>query len=379
MLIHTVAPGETLFSLAQRYGVSVPSLAETNGLSAEQPLAVGQALLIPYPPGETGRTRRRKIKTGGYAYSFADRGVLRSALPFMTYLWIFSYGFTEEGELIGTDDASLIALARSYGTAPLLVLTTITESGHFSSERAEKLLRSPAMRETLLTRLLRVMREKGYAGLDVDFEYVPVDLAGEYADFLRYAADLCHKEGFLFTTVAAPKTSAEQQGLLYEAHDYPVLGSLADTLFLMTYEWGYTYGPPMAVAPLRQVSQVAAYAVTEVPPQKLLLGIPNYGYDWNLPYIAGTQARSIGNEYAVRLAADRRAVIEFDEGAASPFFYYSEGEQAHVVWFEDVRSIERKFDLADRLGLAGVGYWNLQRPFAQNYALLAARYEIEKL
>ena len=379
MLIHTVSPGDTLFSVARRYGVSVSMLIRTNGLTEEQPLAVGQALLIVYPREDYGGYAKRTVRTGGYAYSYIDRAILREALPYMTYLWIFSYGFSEDGVPLGTEDEPLIALAREYGTAPLLVLTTIGEDGQFSSGRAEKLLKTPELQEKLLSALLRIMREKGYAGLDVDFEYVPGALAGEYAAFLRLAAERCRENGLLFTTVAAPKTSAEQTGLLYEAHDYPVLGAIADTLFLMTYEWGYTYGPPMAVAPLRQVTQVAEYAVTEVPPEKLLLGIPNYGYDWNLPYIAGTRARSIGNETAVRIAAAHRAVIEFDASAASPYFYYSEGGQAHVVWFEDVRSIERKLELADRLGLAGVGYWNLQRPFAQNYALLGARYEIEKL
>lgn len=60
----------------------------------------------------------------------------------------------------------------------------------------------------------------------------------------------------------------------------------------------------MAVAPLDKVRQVVAYGVTEIPPQKILMGLPNYGYDWLLPFEKGvTRATSIGNQYAVEIAA----------------------------------------------------------------------------
>ena len=102
------------------------------------------------------------------------------------------------------------------------------------------------------------------------------------------------------------------------------------------YEWGYTYGPPMAVAPLPNVRRVLDYAVTEIPPEKIYLGIPNYGYDWPLPFRQGeTKARSISNQYAVEMAVAYRAAISYDETAQSPWFNYTRDGRAHVVWFED--------------------------------------------
>lgn len=147
-----------------------------------------------------------------------------------------------------------------------------------------------------------------------------------------------------------------------------------------SYEWGFTYGPPMAVAPLDKVRQVVAYGVTEIPPQKILMGLPNYGYDWLLPFEKGvTRATSIGNQYAVEIAAKNRASIRFDETAQSPYFeYWDLLGRKHVVWFEDVRSMQAKFQLMDEYSLLGGGYWNLMRPFNQNWGLLAARYEIRK-
>jgi len=145
--------------------------------------------------------------------------------------------------------------------------------------------------------------------------------------------------------------------------------------------WGYTYGPPMAVAPLNKVAEVLDYAVTEIPPEKILMGIPNYGYDWQLPFERGvTRATTIGNQQAIEIAARYGAEIQFDETAQSPYFeYFTRNGVKHVVWFEDIRSIQQKLDLADEFRLRGVGYWSIMRPFAQNWALISALYDVQKV
>ena len=175
----------------------------------------------------------------------------------------------------------------------------------------------------------------------------------------------------------APKTSADQRGDLYEGHNYALLSQAADFVLLMTYEWGYTYGPPMAVAPLPNVRRVVEYALTEMPAGQIYLGIPNYGYDWTLPYRQGSRAQSISNQYAVELAARYGAAIRFDERAQSPWFRYAdESGREHEVWFEDARSIRAKLALTQEYGLYGVGYWNLMRPFPQNWRVLNSLYQI---
>ena len=111
----------------------------------------------------------------------------------------------------------------------------------------------------------------------------------------------------------APKSSGDQPGLLYEGHDYPALGQAADAVLLMTYEWGYTYGPPLAVAPLPQVQRVLDYALSVIPREKILLGVPTYGYDWPLPYERGvTRATSLSPQAALALARQYGAEIQFD-------------------------------------------------------------------
>ena len=423
-MIHIVEAGETAAQIAARYGVSVERVIADNGLAYDLPLAVGQALVILMPAqvytvqaGDTlsniaantgtsvlrllqlnpALTERNTLLVGeqltvrlnrspngifsvlGYAYPFIESAVLNRALPFLTYLAVFSYGFSDDGSILTVNDAELISAAYQYGTVPLMVLTAIDETGRFSSEKVSRVLNDPDFRQTVLENLIEQMLTRGYGGLDVDFEYIPPTDEAAFLDFLEVAAELLHANGLILTVALAPKTSADQRGLLYEAHNYPAIGQIADLVFLMTYEWGYSYGPPMAVAPLNRVRQVALYAQSSVPANKIQLGIPNYGYDWPLPFVQGTtRARSIGNEEAVTIAAQNRAEILFDETAASPYFYYTKDGTEHAVWFEDARSVAQKFELANELGFIGIGYWNLMRPFRQNWALLSARYTVRK-
>ena len=145
-----------------------------------------------------------------------------------------------------------------------------------------------------------------------------------------------------------------------------------------SYEWGYTAGPPMAVAPLPNVRAVLDYAVTEIPAGKIFLGIPNYGYDWPLPFVRGaTRAQSISNQRAIELALEHEIAIQFDETAQAPFFHYTDnGGTVHEVWFEDARSMAAKLRLIAEYGFQGGGVWNLMRPFSQIWQVMAALYDI---
>ena len=141
---------------------------------------------------------------------------------------------------------------------------------------------------------------------------------------------------------------------MYKRQDYRLLGEAANHVMLMTYEWGYSQGPPMAVAPINMVRRVVEYAVSEIPPEKIILGIPNYGYDWPLPFERGvTRARSLGTLEAVKLAVDFGVDIRFDETAMSPYFRYWQYGVQHEVWYEDARSIRAKFDLIKEFNLYG--------------------------
>lgn len=426
MTIHVVNAGETIYSIAEKYNVPVRKIMETNAILNPNLLTQGQALLILEPeiiyqvqpgdtifsisqqlnipenvllqnnpqlatleyiyPGQTLVISYKKNPLGeylinGYAYPFINRDLLNQTVPFLTYLSIFSYGFSPDGTLYPPKDEELILAANSQGTAPILVLTPLDEKGRFSNELVSQMLNNPTAREKLINELLTVMSEKGYYGVDIDFEYVLPENKETFINFISQVKEAMSAAGYKVFVALAPKTSATQEGLLYESHDYKRIGEIADYVLLMTYEWGYTYGPPMAVAPLNKVKEVLDYAITEIPPEKIIMGVPNYGYDWSLPFLRGDdKARSLGNQEAAQMAMDLRAGILYDDVAQSPYFYYTDQDgREHVVWFEDARSIDAKLRTASEYGFAGIGYWNLMRPFIQNWMLASNLYDIEKV
>ncbi len=379
---HTVRGGETLTGIAAMYGTTVLDLYRNNPILGGLPnVYPGQVLNIAYETPPLG-----EISLNGYAYTSIDREVLRRTLPYLTYLSVFSYGITPDGMLIppAGDDTELIALAREYRTVPLLVLTSVTERGTFSSERAAQILGDPALRAVLVENVVNTVREKGYGGIDIDFEYVPAENAGDYAAFVAEVNAAIGEEYPVFVALA-PKYSADQQGLLYQGHNYRALGEAADYALLMTYEWGYTYGVPLPVSPINEVRRVIDYALTEIPREKLFVGIPNYGYDWALPYVRGeTRAQSLGNVAAVERALERGVAIEYDETAQSPFYNYYDRPETyadaveHIVWFQNARSSDAMLRLVAEYGLTGAGVWNIMRYFPAFWLVANQLYTIRK-
>lgn len=375
MAIHVVRSGDTVYNIARRYGVSPDTIINSNELTNPASLVVGQTIVIPAEQEKLGT-----IEVNGFAFPDINQETLRKTLPNLTYLSIFSYNARRDGSLSAINDTPLINQAIAAGVAPLMVVTNIEEGSGFNSDIAHEVLTQEDPQANLINNIVRILDEKNYFGINIDFEYIyPYDRQS-YNFFLQRLTDTLEPLGYLTSTSIAPKISATQPGLLYEAHDYPVHGKEVNRVILMTYEWGYTYGPPMAVAPLNEVRRVLNYAVTAIPREKFLMGIPNYGYDWTLPYVRGSSATPVSNTGAVNLARQNNAAIQYDLTAQSPFFnYYDENRSQHIVWFEDARSIEAKLRLVNEFNLAGVSYWTIGRYFPQNWLILNSLYNVRKV
>lgn len=377
MQIYVVQPGDSLDRIAGLYGTTIAELSYANQIPYPYQLAVGQALLVPIGEGDVDR---RIVSANGYAYPFISPWVLEQTMPYLTSLFVFSYGFTTEGQLIPPDVSEdwMIAEALDFSVSPILVLTPLGADGRFNNNLIHEVLISETAMETLISNLLQTMEEKGFQGVDVDFEYILAEDRDRFTSFVAELRKRMNAAGYVVSVALAPKTSADQPGLLYEGKDYGGLGAAANEVLLMAYEWGYTYGPAMAVAPLNKVRQVIEYALTEIPSEKINLGIPNYGYDWTLPYVRGeSRAVTIGNVEAVQIAIGRDVPILFDETAQSPFFrYVSEGRE-HEVWFEDVRSLQAKYNLLNEYDLKGIGVWQIMRLFRAMWLLYAGLFYVE--
>lgn len=371
-LTHTVKAGDSLYSIAQMHSTTAVQLLRNNpSLQGRDLLYPGQVIVVKYASRPQGT-----LTVNAYAYPTIDRSLLRATLPYLSLLTPFTYRFDEE-ELIPLRDEALVNAALQSRVAPVLHLSNLDENERFSGELAHELLEDEDDQKELIEEIVRTAERRGYQWVDVDFEYLRAEDARPYARFLARLRRALAPGGRPLIAALAPKTSADQPGRLYEGVDYHLIAQSVDHALLMTYDWGNLSGPPMAVAPLPEVRRVVEYALTEFTPSQLFLGVPNYGYDWPLPYRQGGRTRSLNNVEAVRLAWDRRAAIRYDEQAQAPWFRYVDGQGGeHEVWFEDARSIQAKVRLALDYGLYGIGVWNLDRPFPQGWTVVNAMAEI---
>jgi spore germination protein len=385
---YTVQPGDTLWRIAQRFGTTVEAIAALNNITDPNRIFPGQVLLIPSalpvpPPQPTPPpvTPKYRAIVNGYLISqgAGDRQLLLATETALTYVSVFSYAFRPGGELTGLNDFTALQTARELGIGPLMTLTNIDETG-FSTELAHRMLTNLAEQQVLIDRILDVMLTKGYIGLNVDLEYVLPEDREAYNDFMRRLRDVLQPRGLSLSSALAPKISANQPGLLYEAHDYPAHGEIADFVIIMTYEWGWSGGPPLAISPISEVRRVLDYAVTAIPRDKLLMSAPLYGRDWRIPWQSGTRARTFSVQDAIRLAIDRGVPIQYNTLYQSPFYrYVDETGQEHEVWFEDPRSLDVKIETLKEYNLAGISFWNLINSFPQAWPLLKDRLDIVKV
>ena len=374
---YTVHSGDSLYSIARKAGITAQQLASINRIPLNQPLQIGFQLYLPQAP-------KRQAEFNGYV---EPRGTAvapslinsaRDATPYLTYLAPFSFQARRDGTLKEPLLDNFPAIAKSHQNVLMMVINN-QENDQFSDELGRILLNDLSIQDKFLSNIVTTAKKYGFRDIHFDFEYIrPVDREA-YNRFLRKAKTRFKQEGWFMSTALAPKTSATQKGKWYEGHDYKAHGEISDFVVIMTYEWGYSGGPAMAVSPIDQVRRVLEYAITEMPSSKILMGQNLYGYDWTLPFVQGTIAKAVSPQQAIQLAAQHHVAIQYDAKAQAPFFRYSDsaGKQ-HEVWFEDARSIQAKFDLIKTLKLRGMSYWKLGLSFPQNWLLIVDNFHVVK-
>ncbi|WP_284140689.1 MULTISPECIES: glycoside hydrolase family 18 protein [unclassified Virgibacillus] len=374
-----VQPGESLFTIANKFGLTYQELARINQIPVTMTLQVGLRLYIPPLP-------KREITSNAYVEPLGEsvsETLINSATknaPYLTYLAPFSYRVNRDGTLNAPPLDNFKQIAASNKAALMMVITNL-EGAAFSTELGHIILTVQAVQNTMLDSIINVAKEVGFTDVHFDFEFLPKEDREAYNTFLRKAKERLAQANLLLSTALAPKTSATQKGILYEAHDYAAHGEIVDFVVLMTYEWGYSGGPPLAVSPINEVRKVVNYALTEMPANKIMLGQNLYGYDWTLPFQpGGNPARAVSPQRAIAIARENNVAIQYNTTAQAPFFTYTDKEgKKHEVWFEDARSIQAKFNLIKELKLRGISYWKLGLAFPQNWLLLEDNFTIKKL
>jgi spore germination protein len=262
----------------------------------------------------------------------------------------------------------------------MMVITNLGEE-NYSESITHSLFTDSEASERLIQNIVTTMKQKGFRALNIDFEHIKENDKNLYNQFLEKLVPAVKRNGFLVSTDLAPKSSDKQGGPWAGAHDYAYHGKIADFVVLMTYDWSYSEGSPGPIAPTPEIRKVLDYAITKIPSNKIMMGFPLFGYDWNIPHNKATKpAKLVSPQEASKIAQETGTKIQYDNQAEVPFFHYEnpKGKQ-HEVWFENEQSAQAKFNLVKKYNLRGIGYWAIShRDFPRNWTLLEENFHIHK-
>ena len=271
----------------------------------------------------------------------------------------WSYAVTATGgvelqpDLKAEGEAELTARLHELG---MKVIPTIanTTSGLWDTGTISAVIRNPSLRQAHVNAVVALIQDKGLDGIQIDYEDLPAADRGSFSSFVTDLGAAIHAiDKLLYVTVHVKEDDAGYDDR-NKSQDYAAIGKAADMVCLMAYDWHWSTGPAGPIAPYDWVDRVLRYSVTQIPPNKILLGVGLFGYDW-----VGSTATNLTWRQVVALAALHQADEEWDVGAQSPHFSYTVDGVEHEVWYEDGRSAAQKFDLARRYRLGGVELWRL--------------------
>ena len=425
MILHVVQAGETIDTIAQEYGKSVESIIQDNELANPYSLAVGQAIVIVYPkevytiqegdtlegiaiahnvslmqllrnnpylsdrefifPGETivisyDDTDNPDITTNGYAFPYINQAILRKTLPFLTYLSIFSYSISAEGELNNIDDMEIINLAKAYGVAPIMVISSITATGAASNDILHSLLNDQEKVNLLIDNILNVLRSKGYYGVNIDIPNVSPEDTPVFNSIISEISDRLHSENFKIFITITPITFEIYADPSHQIPDFTEIGMKVDGINLLSYSWGRSYDIPIEIIPFYVFRFLLNLYTKQGILEKTTVGISTIGYIWDIPYIEGTSnATSITDTNAVILASELNATIYFNQMNLTSYFYLFKYDNNSFVYFNDARGIDARAKLVPEYGLEGITIWNIMNYFAQLFLIINTQYTIVKV
>jgi spore germination protein YaaH len=257
------------------------------------------------------------------------------------------------------NDPSLSTLLSKARKKNIKVELTIKS---FNNNDIESLIASNEAQKKFIANSIYLMQSKGLDGLNLDFEYTGTPDQKITDDFTRLIINL-HTEMQRQTpgstlTIDTYANAAAVRGLF----DIEPLASLADNLIIMGYDIHTPSGEAGPIAPLEGQVSILGFLqsyLEKVSPDKLILAVPYYGYDWQSGTKDGQNAYMLSYAEIADMSKDKS--IGWDENAKTPFFQYTEPAtgQNRVVHFENVRSLGEKYDLVNAKNLKGVGIWAL--------------------
>ncbi|MCY0876027.1 MAG: LysM peptidoglycan-binding domain-containing protein [Firmicutes bacterium] len=371
---YAVMPGDTLSTIASSYGLSLSALLAANPQIKGTAIAYGDMIKLP------AVSRPDKVALGFLELTQpeADRMHVSTNAPYYTYLSLFGYGMNTAGSIIPAKDKPALQAMSQTRAMPAATFSNWTGTD-FSPDVVHTVLSNASLRGQYITEMLSIVQSKSYRAVVIDFESLHAADRESFVQFLDQLSDKLQPLHIALIVCLMPITGhLDYEGPIVQAYDYDGIARHATYIMLMSYNWAWPGGPPGPIAPLSLVEDNIRYALQQMSSQQILLGLIRYGYDWALPYQAGEATKTWGVQAVVEKAMYEQIAIHFDKPSATPYLHYWDGNgKQHVIWFEDARSLQFKFQLVQKYQLAGIAAWELSERFAQFNPLMTDQFQIQ--
>ncbi|WP_134685751.1 glycosyl hydrolase family 18 protein [Brevibacillus migulae] len=324
-----------------------------------------QDMTVPLAPAQTKPAATSPVqsvpagkKVLGYYVEYSDQdrvsyNAVANYRSMLTDVSMVAFDATADGQLKGTASSHGLDITRS-GSLDLYLAVTNNGDKIFDRELVHTLLNNKQATDRLLTNLLSKTRELGATGINLDFENVPASDRTVYADFIGKLADGLHAAGKkLIVSVPAKAADTPAHSWTY-GFDYARIGAKSDYVQLMTYDEHGTWSAAGPVASYPWVESVVKYSTKVIPPQKILLGIASYGYEWSS---AGN--RAVPYKAIPDLIKTYNGTVTWDEKSKSPKLTYVKDGVTRTLWYENDQSLKTKRGLVEAYHLGGYGVWRL--------------------
>jgi len=290
-------------------------------------------------------------KTGSFPSMKAFGNNLTAVAPF----W---YRATEDGTLEGADSQLVYDTARQMG---LRVYPLITNK----SGATDAVLGDAGIRSKVVDNIVKVVQEKGYDGVNIDFELLPKKYRDELTAFMAELYPKLNAMGKTVIISVFPQVDVTED--IAGAYNYPELAKNADYLQIMTYDHHWESSPPGPLAPIDWYEKNIKNAIDQVGNKnKIIVGVGLYGYDWQ----KGNGAETVTYVDAIVRAEQNGAKISYDEDAQAPHYKYD----GHEVWFENEHSTSAKLDVINKYDPAGIAFWRLGQEQPEVWATVQKKY-----
>ncbi|MGG1230670.1 glycosyl hydrolase family 18 protein [Bacillus halotolerans] len=295
-------------------------------------------------------------------YTTGDTASYNSLTKYHKYISSIAtdtFAFDKNGRVIGDVPSKQLTYAKKNKIKTWAVISNYNDAIYdFDGNLANRVMTDKTARKRFTDQLISLAKKHHYYGVNIDFEAVNPKDRSAYSSFIQYVSQALKKK-HIKIMVSVPAKSADDKNDDWSwPYDYAKIGKYADYVQVMTYDEHGIWGEPGSVASTSWIKRSLQFSVKKIKANKVIMGVPAYGYDWDLKDGSSSSAKEWNDIKS--LIKKQKAKPAFNKKTGSMTFSYTDKKKhKHVVWYENEKTIETKSRLAKQYKIAGVSVYAL--------------------